>query len=204
MKYTKAYVIVTTINDTSSFITFFWYTTNNTCENGFAHHCSMTKKGGWATSGATPVDSGTFQWDMEKKILGHTNKKIPDICPIKFWLVVWLPFSILFPEILGISSSQLTLTHIFAEAKNPASSNGWSNGTCHIGYPDFLLVGGEWLPWILNVPMNIGLVSSSQLTNSYFSGRGGEKPPSSLGIPQVPIELPGLALATNSPPLVGL
>ena len=31
------------------------------------------------------------------------------------------------------------------------------------------LVGGDWLPSILDVPRNIGLMSSSQLTNSYFS-----------------------------------
>ena len=31
------------------------------------------------------------------------------------------------------------------------------------------LVGGNWLPWIWHFPINIGLLSSSQLTNSYFS-----------------------------------
>ena len=33
-----------------------------------------------------------------------------------------------------------------------------------------LLVGGEWLPWIWNFPINIGLRLSSQLTFIFFRG----------------------------------
>ena len=36
-----------------------------------------------------------------------------------------------------------------------------------------ILVGGNWLPSIWHFPINIGFLSSSQLTKSYFSGRGG-------------------------------
>ena len=40
-------------------------------------------------------------------------------------------------------------------------------GNCHS--TTHILLGGEWLPWILNFPRNIGLRLSSQLTHSYFS-----------------------------------
>ena len=38
-----------------------------------------------------------------------------------------------------------------------------------------------WLPSLFYVPINIGNVKSSQLTNSIIFQRGGEKPPTSLG-----------------------
>ena len=49
---------------------------------------------------------------------------------------------------------------IFSSSKIDSSHTGWWFG-CHL----------------LNFPINIGLLSSSQLTNSYFSGRGGPGPP---------------------------
>ena len=42
-----------------------------------------------------------------------------------------------------------------------------------------LLLGGNWLPWILYFPINIGLLSSSQMTKSYFS-EGFKQPPTRL------------------------
>ena len=35
------------------------------------------------------------------------------------------------------------------------------------------LLGGDWMPWIFNFPIHIGLLSSSQLTNSIIFQRGG-------------------------------
>ena len=44
------------------------------------------------------------------------------------------------------------------------------------------LVGGNWLPWIWNCPINIGLRWSSQLTNSIIFQRGGPGPPTSYDV----------------------
>ena len=48
-----------------------------------------------------------------------------------YWLVVWLPCFI-FPEILGISSSQLTFTHIFQRGFSPGPPTSWWISSNHI------------------------------------------------------------------------